>query len=495
MSLLLSPLSIQPHISESILFAIRSVYGFLLLLTLLMCVPQWKRFFISEKWSGYAQSGPLINALQSPSGAVVVATIWILLAISLFLDQYVLIASFLNLLLCRYFFVDMRWKGVLRGMGAPGLMSYWLGAAVFVIECARNLAPSLVPLTVLVFQIDFAFIMLSAGIYKATAGYAVNEGMEYGLANPEWGYWWTYYKKLKPHSYVFKTMNHLAWATEVVAGIMMLFPPTRFIGGAVMLLSFVFIRTQIRLGVLCEIVMLSCFLFFNPGSVGDQAVVQLLKFYPVMPHSSLGTEHGSIRGILSSALLCYLILMPLAHAGLFYNFYGKKRLRPIFQFALERFTNFFGIIIWRVFSVDVVNFFILIFRKDQKSGKRILISRYGRRNSLRFNHVAESITITSLFTTLKYYASNKSLFDQRILRYAHTLPCLEGEVLEFDYVRIRKQPKNFSFKTIARFVVDPRTQSIEQINFTGGESLSAAHAASPVHEGYKPGSYAPAIKG
>lgn len=495
MDLFLSPLSIQPQISETVLFAIRSVYGLLLLLTLFLCLPQWKRFFISEKWAGYAQSGPLINVLQSPLGAIVVATIWILSAGSIFLDHNVLLASFLNLLLCRYFFVDMRWKGVLRGMGAPGLMSYWLGAAVFFIECARTLAPSLVPLTVLLFQIDFAFIMLSAGIYKATAGYAVNEGMEYGLVNPEWGYLWTFYKKLNPQSLVFKTMNHLAWAVEVVAGVLMLLPSTRFIGGAAMLLSFVFIRTHIRLGVLCEIVMLCCFLFFHPGSVGDKIVGQLIQFYPVAPHSSLGVEHGPIGMILSAALLCYLVLMPLAHAGLFYNFYGKKQLWPIFQYTLERFTNFFGIIIWRVFSVDVVNFFILIFRKEQKSGKRILVSRYGRKDSLRFNHVGESITITSLFTTLKYYASNKSLFDQRIMRYAHTLPCLEGEVLEFDYVRIRKQPKNFSFKTIARFVVDPRTQSIEQINFTGGESLSAAHAASPVHEGYKPGSYAPAIKG
>ena len=39
----------------------------------------------------------------------------------------------------------------------------------------------------LVLQVDLAFIMLSAGVYKFTAGYPHNHGMELGLCNPMWG--------------------------------------------------------------------------------------------------------------------------------------------------------------------------------------------------------------------------------------------------------------------------------------------------------------------
>src|SRR5262249_61541970 len=81
--------------------------------------------------------------------------------------------------------------------------------------------------------------------------------------------------------------------------------------------------------------------------------------------------------VLTVALWGYLVLLPLAHAGLFYNFYARGRLPGPLQRALDAYTNFFGIIIWRVFSVDVVNFFIRIHREPAGGGARTLVSRYG----------------------------------------------------------------------------------------------------------------------
>jgi hypothetical protein len=106
-------------------------------------------------------------------------------------------------------------------------------------------------------------------------------------------------------------------------------------------------------------------------------------------------------------LMTYLLLLLPAHAGLFYNFYGRKSFSPKIQKTLEIYTNFFGIIIWRVFSVDVVNFYVNVYTKN--GTERKLISRYEKMGS-RFNHVGESITITSIFTALKYYSSNNSIF-------------------------------------------------------------------------------------
>ncbi len=103
----------------------------------------------------------------------------------------------------------------------------------------------------------------------------------------------------------------------------------------------------------------------------------------------------------------------------------RRSFPPLIQRALERYTNLFGIIIWRVFSVDLVNFFIRVWREPREGGARVPVSRLGAWP--RFNHVGEMICLTSLFTTLKYYPSNDAIFRERLLRYARTVPRAAGD--------------------------------------------------------------------
>ncbi len=501
--LLLSPTAFPPQISDTMLAVIRTTYGALLIGHFAISLRSWDKFFISEKFGGYAKSSPREDALQNPFASVLIGSAWLGCAIALVCNYHPLMASLINLIICRYYFVEMRWKGVARGMGAPGFMSYWLAFIVFLLQCSLEFAPMQRSLVLLVAQVDFALIMLSAGLYKMTAGYAVKEGMEYGMVNPEWGYWWKFWKTVKPNNPIFNFLDQMAWLTEVVAAVLMVVPATRFMGGALMLLSFIFIRTQIRLGVLCEMVIASCFLFFHPGSIGEVWCQQIFNACHIpLPQTGQLTPLANQSALpalcLEIALWIYLVLLPLSHAGLFFNFYKKKRLPEPLQVFLEKYTNTFGIIIWRVFSVDVVNFFIMIYEKNQASGQKTLISNYGWPIWGRFSHVCESIAITSLFTTLKYYCSNKELFEERILRYSRTLPCAENSVIEFEYNRIAKENNAFVFKPIARYTVDTRAnnglgsviESIEDDTY----STTAAHVASPVHEGATPGSYAPAAK-
>lgn len=494
MELLLSPNSMTPQISDLVLAAFRTVYGFLILALLMLTLPQWRRFFVSEKWNGYTKSSAFEDLTQNPLVSSCIAVIWMASSLCLITGKFALAAAFINLIFCRYFFVQLRWKSTLRGMGAPGFMSYWMATFVFLFQCAIELAPSLKQLVLLVCQIDFAFIMFSAGIYKFTAGYAQNEGMEYGLVNPEWGYWTNFYAKINTQSVIFKTMNHLAWGTEVVAAFLMIFPTTRFIGGALMLLSFIFIRTQIRLGVLCEMVITCCFIFFHPGSVGEQLLKLLQPLWIQTTTNSALTQNPALTTAFQLLLVCYLIGLPLAHAGLFYNFYAKKRLPNVLQLLLEKYTNFFGLIIWRVFSIDVVNFYILIYSRDKTTQERSLISKYGWNNSLRYGHVGESIAVTSLFTTLKYYTSNVALFNERILRYAKTLNCPSNCEIDFDYIRVIKVDGKFLFKKIATYTVDPVTETVEEMILEDAQAMKSASVYSPVHEGSTPGSYVPAGK-
>jgi hypothetical protein len=484
--------SFFPDLSLTTQAFIRAAYGLLMVATLVQALPNARRFFLSERWSGYARASRTIDLIQNPVVMPLALALWIAAAISIAIGWSSPWPALVNLLFCRYFFIQMRWQGVLRGMGAPGFMAYWTGLAVFLLEYTAHFAPHLRSLALLVLQIDFALVMLSAGIYKFTAGYPRNHGMELGLCNPMWGYWWRWYASRPPDSLTFWTMNQLAWASEVGLALLMLVPASRELGGIILSASFVFILTQIRLGFLCEMVILCGFLYLNPGGTLDGWIAALTG--PVAgPVAQAGAATGpaasAISAVLRGALWTYLVLLPFAHAGLYYNFYRRRSLPGPLQQALERYTNLFGLIIWRVFSVDVVNFFIRIWREPNDGGARVGAARLG--SWPRFNHVGEMICLTSLFTTLKYYPSNDALFRERLLRYARTVPRATHEALVFEYVSVRRRKTHFDWQPVAEYRVDIERATVSERTLDASFSTHAAHPDSPVHEGAIPGSYAP----
>jgi hypothetical protein len=191
-------------------------------------------------------------------------------------------------------------------------------------------------------------------------------------------------------------------------------------------------------------------------------------------------------------LWVYLLVLPLAYAGIYYNFFARKALTLRLQRLLDGYTNFFGIIMWRVFTADLINFFPNLYLESRASGRRTLVSRYGwRAGSVRFSHVGESITLTCLFTTLKYYPRQQALFTERLLRYARTVHCPADCLLVFEYVSIRKAETCFHHEAVAEYLVDVAAGTIVERRLLGEERVRAPHEASPLHEGARPGSYAP----
>src|SRR5260370_30720419 len=126
-------------------------------------------------------------------------------------------------------------------------MTYWLAAAVWVLLVTRTAAPAWEWLAILTLQADLAFIMLSAGLYKARSGYRHGRGMQFGLTNPQWGYW-PLFRTWPADHWLFRAMNQMAWSTEVVAAVLMLIPPTRQLGAWLIILSFLLIARFIRFG-------------------------------------------------------------------------------------------------------------------------------------------------------------------------------------------------------------------------------------------------------
>ena len=477
---------LYPSLGPAVLHFIRIAYGALLIATLLAALPHARRFFVSERWGGYSAASRSVDWLQNPAVMPVLLAVWLGAALALVLGWLVLPAALTNFLFCRYFFIQMRWRGVLRGMGAPGFIAYWLGLAVLILEYTGRHAASLQGLALLVLQIDFASIMLSAGFYKRSAGYRHGDGMELGMVNPEWGYWPRFWGRQRPGAWWFRVFNALAWGTEVAAGLLMLLPPTRFIGGVLILVSFVFIATQIRLGFLCAMIMVSCLLFAHPGSAIDVWLGALLPAAD-LPVQVSGPD--AVDVLLAVVLWTYLVLLPFARAGLSFNLYRRKALPSFLQRLLDVYANLFGLIVWRVFSADITNFFIEI-DEQKNDGTRRRISTWGEGS--RFSHVAESITVTTLFTTLKYYPGKTSLFTERLLRYARTLPRRAGSTLVFRYFAVVKRDDRFDAVLAAEYTVDLVRTVVDERVIDASVSVRAPVAVSPVHEAARPGTYAPA---
>lgn len=484
---------LAPSFSPEAQAFVRMAYGVLLVLTLLITLPHARRFFVSDRWAGYARSDPRVDLVQNPWAVPVVMLAWLACGVLLTLGWATVPASFVNLVLCRYFFVGMRWKGILRGMGAPGFMTYWLAAGVFLLEYGVHHDPTgwVRSAALLALRVDFAVIMLCAGTYKVLAGYPKNHGMELGMINPWWGYWGAVYRRLSPRSWVFRTLNHLAYGTEIAAALLMLFPPTAAVGALLIFASFAFIAAHIRLGFLCEMVMLCAFLYVPEGHAVDRLLAGLVS----APVAAGAPAPWWLNAALTAALLGYVVLLPVAKVGQYYNLLARRPLRGILQAALDRYTNLFGIIIWRVFSVDHTNFFTRISMQDPATGTREPYARFdgrGPSTGVRYRHVGEFICLVSLFTTLKYYPSGSALFVERVVRYARTLPCPDGWAVVFEYVSITKEGDRFGERVIAEYVVEPRAGTVEERLLDASVSVRAPSAVSPVHEGVKPGSYAPA---
>ena len=472
----------------------RAAYGTLLMATLLMTLPHSRRFFLSERYGGYAVSSPWTDRIQHPTVLPFIQFLWFLSAAMILFGYHPVLFGFINLLLCRYYFISMRWRGLLRGMGAPGFIAYWLSACVFFLEFTQAMDPSgdLRSLALLLFRLDFAVIFISAGLYKLLCGYPKNEGMEYGMVNPLWGYWSQSYRWSRPNHTLFRTLNHLAYVTEIGAGLLLIFPLTRIVGAALLFLTFLFIATQIRLGFLCEMVMVIALLYIDMGTPADRIIT---SFMP-SPRVEGGLEWAPmlLNQGLYLAMWLYIILLPLAHIGLYYNFLSRSSLPGMIQRALEIYTNFFGMIIWRVFSVDIVNFFVTVYIQDAETGVKRLYSRLGAIDwptRYRYLHVGESICLASIFTTLKYYPSNPGLFRERLLRYARTIPHPGKAVLVFEYNGVVKSEARFEFIPIAEYLVDVSQGTVDERIIDQRFSPRAVHTASPVHEGAYPGSYAP----
>jgi hypothetical protein len=479
-------------LSWSVQGLIRSGFALCMLGMLCLSLPSARRFFGSEKFGGYADDEPFLNLIFSPLGRVVFLAAWIASACWLLVDKHTVLASLVCLLCCRFCFISLRWRSISRGMGAPGFMLYWLAALVFFLEYTRHCDPSgyLRALAILTFKVDFAVIMLCAGQYKLFSGYPQNNGMERGMVNPWWGRLRERYRTLPPDHIVFKFFNHCAYLGELVFGGMMLYAATAEAGALLMAGSFVFILCHIKLGFLCYTVIVSCFLFCHPGGLVDGLLPSVAS-----PAAVAHPGFTVLNVLLGAFLLSYLVLLPFMKLGTYYNFYGKKRLPEKWQNFQDKWTNLWGIIIWRVFTIDNTNFYVKAYIEDRSTGVRELYSQpeeLSLSKGIRYCHVCEFVCFVSIFTTLKYFPSNSPMFTKKLMRYARTIPHDQRQqVLVFQWLDIKKEASAFSDVASKEYRVDLQSEELTVTDLADGSTATDSLRFSELVEGDVVGSYAP----
>lgn len=482
------------QLSPSAEAALRISYGLLLSLQILVTLPNARRYFATERFGGYMESTPALDRLHTPLSAVLICAVWFCAALCIALNIWLLPAALINFALARYFYIGTRWQSILRGMGAPGHMSHWLAALMVFLGAARafDVDGILRAMTVLTFRTDFALIMMAAGVYKLTCGYAKNHGFQQGLANPWWGFWARWASRANAFSRSFAFLNHAGYIVEIACGALFFVPQAAPYAAIVLALSFLGIGLSIRLTFLAEMVAACSFLYFVPGTLPSTLLSQLI---PVKQAAPLHPA-AAITLTLSALLAIYVAALPFAYAGMCINFYGKRRLLHAAQQALDFWCGLFGLILWRVFTSDVINFYCTVHAADEDGNKvRNLqpLRAFNRETRLRFMHVGEFICLASIFTTLKYYPDDVQLFERRLLRYVRSLPLEKGERALFTYIRIQSPGDGaFRYLPAAEFLCDPVTASVKEVALDTTIDLRKPAAHSPVSHGSVPGSYAPA---
>src|SRR6266498_2548037 len=421
----------------------RQLAAALFLLDLIAFLPYARACLGPGYWKG--------TFLERTPIRVAVYCVWALASLSLLFGVYPVAGAAVLFPLFRRIYIKGRWKTLFRGGGAPGFMSHFSLLYILAFEIARTFDPSarFAGALYTMFRVDFGVVLACSGTYKSLSGYLKGEGMEYGLANPIWGYHWRFFQRVNPRNLLLRAQNTNAALSQVTMGVLLalspLYAPLGWVGGLMCAGAFFYLIFMVRLGRLAALMMIVPLPYFPDLGVSLVGSAVARDFTQVaLPH------------VVVSALvaLCwiYVAVLPFVKVMQYTNLFLTRKFPEPFQRLFTWYQNWVPIIMWRVFTPDVTNFFIRIREVDPATGATKAIADeetgYSYANlrglgwKLRYLHVTESIAVTTVFTTLKYFQSKRDLFERKLVEYARSIG--DG-TYEFEYVAIQKGAKGFDF--------------------------------------------------
>lgn len=335
------------------------------------------------------------------------------------LSSSILVAcTFVCLFITRYVFVHLRYKSVLRGFGAPGFMAYWLEVYMLLYVLLEYLGLNK-GISIALATLDMSLIMLSAGVYKLRSGYLIGRGMNFGLVNPMWSYFPSFFSAIKNSSFAYKIFNYSAVYTELFIGFSLLLSfitltmPSvdlsiyfKFLGCLFLLLTFIILSSTVRLGLL-SVTMMSSSLFL------------LIEEHLIL--NSLVSLEFSILTIGIILLVTSYFVIWSEYLGMPRRDKGNDLVNRMFNFP----RNFTGAIIWSVFSANHTE---IVIEEQKKNGQIFQASK----------NVHLNIMFTTLVTFRRYYPGDREGFYLRLkiaMNFMKELRGLDSFVARFSFLR------------------------------------------------------------
>ncbi len=413
---------------------LRTLVGGALLLELVLILPFAQRM-LGRAWDPG-------SPLRGRGSTAAVVSLWVAACLGLVFDVATLASALVAWAMCRYFFVHVRFRSLLRGAGAVGFVPYMVAGHLVLWELAFRVGapPAVVSALTWWFCIDFGLMLCCAATSKLTMGYLAGHGVELALVNPFWGRWWRLLRRLPANHQLFHLQNLGAGGVQLLAGVLVIIPATRPVGAVLWMGMFAYILATLRLGALPVISMLIPVALLPELGLGGP------------PPVALWSAPAWAMELAAAVVWAWVALHLATKAVQYLNFYANQALPQPLQRAFDAVGGALPVFIWRVFTADVASFYLRV----------EVVSPEGRTlEPLRFRHVGESVALSVLFGALKYSPDQRQDFEPRLLRYTRALQLPPGHTVRFVYLRLVKEESRFVERQVGHVHVDLASEAVE----------------------------------
>lgn len=422
----------------------------------------------TDTYKGYIFSeSSKVRFKHTRAQANALVTLWLLSSIFIILNIYSILACLISLCITYYFFIFLRYDSISRGFGAPGYFLTFANLISLCVQVVYKYQQSNFELVVSIVGFEIGTIFVVSGIYKCSSGYLVGKGINIGLNNPMWGYKPQYWRTWGSTQTRTKLINWISIFGEIFGGALLMSIKFQFAGAIVISLMFIGVMFMVRLGTLCPTII---FVTFGTNIISA----------PKMNESEnmVNTFYFSFVAIILQAIIF------LTYAGILFNFYRKNSLPIPLQKSVNLIQEFIGISLWRVFTSDITSIHIRVFNVNP-DGNRLELSEWGRKRNRRFNFVGEAISVTSIFTLLKYQVSHEAFYS-RLITYAKSFP---HENIEFEFHYIESNSKMISERHVRTYLVNTTHSDVIEIRKDTSFNVSAPETHSRVTAATQYGHY------
>ncbi len=395
----------------------------------------------SNTHGGYIFSGStkfFINHTRLRAKAIVL--VWLFCSFLIICNILPMLNSLFCLMLTYYFFIFLRYDSISRGFGAPGYFLTFMNLISFGLQVIQKYQPSNLDLILSLIGFEIGTIFFVSGLYKCTAGYWHGAGINIGLNNPMWGYRPKYWHLWTPTKIRTKLINWVSIFGEVIGGALLMSVKYQFVGALIISLMFIGVMFMVRLATLCPMII---FVTLSTSVISNDTGE---KF-----RDTISPTHFAFIAI----TIQFIIF--LTYIGISINFYLKKSLPNFLQNAVNFTQGVLGISLWRVFTSDITSIYIRIFHINS-CGEREELSKWQSKGNRRFNFVGEAISVTSIFTLLRYQSSTEA-FVSRLISYARTLS--QGTI-EFEYYHISMSEASVLIRHVRTYIVNTSAATVDE---------------------------------